>query len=293
MAANRWLGYTVLTCITLVWGTTFTVTKSAMAAVPPLYFLAWRFSFAAVGLLLLNLRSLSSITNSEWQGGLTVGLTMAVGFIAQTVGLVYSTASKGGFITGLAVVLVPLLGALFFRRRPSLWVWGAALVAAVGLGLLSLEFDGGLRLNQGDIWLLACAFSFAFYILFLGIYAPRCRVLVLSFIQVVFVAIVCWLAALALEQPVAIGGTVWLGLAYLALFATVLTTVGQAWGQRMISPERAALVFTLEPVFAAIFAMLLLGERLPPQGVAGSALIMVGIVTAELARGQVKHLETE
>lgn len=293
MKRIRWTGYVVLILTTIVWGTTFTVTKSSMTTVPPLYFLAWRFSFASLALLLLNIRRLGSITRSEWKGGLTLGLTMTAGFVAQTVGLVYSTASKGGFITGLAVVLVPLLGALLFRRRLSPRILCAVLVAATGLALLSLDFDAGLRLNRGDIWLFACALSFALNILFLGIYAPRCRVTVLSFTQVTFVGINCWLATLILEQPVPISGSLWAGIIYLGLFATVFTTIGQAWGQRIINPERAALVFTLEPVFAALFAMVLLGERLSSQGLVGSGLILAGIVIAELASVRGKHVKAE
>lgn len=293
MQKNKWSGYAVLILVTLIWGTTFSVTKSSLEYVPPLYFLAWRFSIAALGLLLISFRQLSSVTRDEVKGGLISGASMAIGYIAQTVGMVYSTAAKAGFITGLAVVLVPLLGAAFYRRRPHFGVYIFAAVAAAGLAFLSLDFSAGFALNRGDLYLFICAVAFAVNILNLAKYAPRCRVLMLTLIQVAFTAIACWIASLLLEAPVSFTGQVWAGLLYLALVGTILTTVGQTWGQRLVSPERAALVFTLEPVFAAIFAYFLLGEELPPLGVVGSGLIMAGIVGAELVGRRVKQPEIE
>lgn len=290
---KRYWGYILLVIITFIWGTTFTVTKSSLATVPPLYFLAWRFSIASLGLLVLNLRQLPTITRDELVGGTVIGASMAVGYITQTVGMVYSTAAKAGFITGLAVVLVPILGAVFFRRRPHIGVYIAAAVAAVGLGMLSLDFSAGIAMNLGDLLLLSCAVAFAFNILNLGRFAPRCRVLMLTLVQVAFTAVCCWVATLYLEEPVPFAGPVWTGLFYLAIVATIFTTAGQTWGQRMVSPERAALVFTLEPVFAAIFAVVLLGESLPPVGILGSILIMVGIIGAEVVprKGKQRAME--
>ena len=280
--------------VTLIWGTTFSVTKSSLDSVPPLYFLAWRFSLAALGLVFLNLRHIPSITRDELIGGIISGASMAIGYIAQTVGMVYSTAAKAGFITGLAVVLVPLFGAVFFRRRPHFAVYIFAAVAAVGLALLSLDFSAGFFVfNQGDLSLFICAVAFAVNILNLAKYAPRCRVLMLTLVQVAFTGIACWAASLLLETPVKFTGQVWAGLLYLAFVGTILTTAGQTWGQRLVSPERAALVFTLEPVFAAVFAFILLGEKLPPLGLVGSVLIMAGIIGAELVGRKVNQPEIE
>ncbi|MTI94916.1 MAG: DMT family transporter [Firmicutes bacterium] len=289
MREKRWMGYAVLIFITLIWGTTFTVTKnSLLAEMPPLYFLAWRFSLATFGLLLLNLRNLPSMNSVELKGGLVTGGLMAMGFVGQTTGMVYTTATKAGFITGLAVVLVPLAGALLFRRRPSFWVFFAAGLAAVGMGLMSLDFEAGWAINRGDVYLLLSAIAFSFYILYVGLYANRVRVGLLALIKVVITAAVCWLATLLFETQVPMAPIIWWSLLYLAFFATVITTVGQTWGQRVVSPERAALIFALEPVFAAVFAMIFLAERLPPLGVAGSVLIMAGIFLAELAPRKVK-----
>jgi drug/metabolite transporter (DMT)-like permease len=241
----------------------------------------------------LNLKQLSTITRDELVGGLVIGSTTALGYIAQTVGMVYSTAAKAGFITGLAVVLVPILGAVFFRRRPHFAVYIFAAVAAVGLGMLSLDFSAGISLSLGDLLLLSCAVAFAINILNLGRFAPRCRVLMLTLVQVAFTALCCWIATLFLEEPVPFTGPVWGGLFYLAIVATIFTMAGQTWGQRLVAPERAALIYTLEPVFAAFFARLLLGETLPATGVLGSILIMAGIIGAELAPGKGKQREME
>lgn len=291
MREKSWVGYGVLILVTLIWGSTFSVTKTALYFVPPLSFLAWRFSLAAVGLILLNAGKLTSATKDELVGGLISGTSLSLGYIAQTVGMVFSTAAKAGFITGLAVVLVPLLGALFFRRRPPAVVYIFAAVAALGLALLSLDFSAGLLPSRGDIYLFFCALAFALNILNLGEYAPRCRVLMLTLVQVTVTAVLCWIASTLLEEQVSLSGQVWAGLFYLAFAGTILTTASQTWAQRIVSPERAALVFTLEPVFAAAFAFFLLEEKLPPQGLGGSALIMVGIIGAEVAmrRGKKKN----
>lgn len=293
MQSKRQIGYSILLAVTLIWGTTFAVTKYSLAQAPPLYYLAWRFSIAALGLAALNCRRLFSFTRAELVGGLVSGLTMALGYITQTVGMVYSTAAKAGFITGLSVVLVPLLGALFYRRRPHASLYGFAGIAATGLALLSLDFSAPFTFNRGDLLLLICALAFALNILNLGKFAPGCRVLMLTLIQVAFTAIACWGASLYWEQPVAFGGSVWAGLFYLALLGTIVTTGGQVWGQQLVPPEKAALIFALEPVFAAAFAFILLGETLPTVALFGSALIMVGIIGAELAPTKVKSRAME
>lgn len=293
MISRSHRGITLLVVVTLIWGTTFTVTKSSLNHVPPLYFLAWRFSIATLGLLILNFRQLLTITRDELVGGLVVGASLALGYITQTVGMVYSTASKAGFITGLAVVLVPILGAVFYRRRPHFGVYIFAGVAAIGLALLSLDFSGGVSLNLGDLLLLTCAVAGAINILNLGRFARRCRALMLTLVQVALTAVCCWIATLLFEEPVPFTGPVWGGLFYLAIVATIFTISGQAWGQRLVSPERVALIYTLEPVFAAVFATLLLGESLPPAGILGSILIMTGIIGAELAprKGKQRAME--
>lgn len=293
MQRKSWMGYAALILVTLIWGTTFSITKSSLASAPPLYFLAWRFSIAAAALLLLNLPLLRTLTRDELTGGLVSGASMAIGYIAQTVGMVYSTAAKAGFITGLAVVLVPLLGALFFRRRPHFGVYIFAAVAAVGLALLSLDFSADFALNPGDLLLFICAVAFAVNILNLAKYAPRCRVLMLTLVQVAVTGIACWLSSMLLEEPASLTCQVWAGLFYLAFIGTILTTAGQTWGQRLVGPERAALVFSLEPVFAAVFAFILLGEKLPPLGLMGSGLIMAGIIGAELVAHRGKQREKE
>lgn len=293
MRDKSWFGYGVLILVTVIWGSTFSVTKSSLDFVPPLYFLTWRFSLATIGLLLLNVRKLASVTKDELVGGLISGTSLAIGYIAQTVGMVFSTAAKAGFITGLAVVLVPLLGAVFFRRRPSVGVYIFAGVAAVGLAFLSLDFSASTTFQRGDLLLFICALAFAVNILNLAKYAPGCRVLMLTLVQVAVTAISCWIASLLLEEPVSLGGHVWAGLFYLAFVGTIFTTACQTWAQRIVSPERAALVFTLEPVFAAVFAFSFLGEKLPSQGLWGCVLIMMGIIGVELAnrRGKQRYLE--
>lgn len=286
-------GFAALLAVTLIWGTTFAVTKSSLSQAPPLYFLAWRFSLAALGLLLLNLRRLPQLSRSELVGGLVSGVSMALGYITQTVGMVYSTAAKAGFITGLSVVLVPLLGAAFYRRRPPTSLYVFAGLSAGGLALLSLDFSAALAFNRGDVFLLICAVAFAINILNLAKYVPQCRILMLTLVQVAFTAVACWGVSFLLETPVAFSGQVWGGLVYLAIAGTIITTGGQAWGLQRVGPEKAALIFALEPVFAAAFSFLFLKESLPATGLVGGLMIVVGIIGAEFTSKEGKDTALE
>jgi len=195
-------------------------------------------------------------------------------------GLRTTTASKAGFLTGLSVVLVPLLSALLLRQFPTLIAWLAAFLATLGLALLSLPV--GQSLAPGDGLVLGCALMFAIHILLVDRYAPRHDPLALSAVQIGPVALLSGLVSLLVEPlPARLSPVVWGALLFTALLATALALVLQVAAQRRTPAHRAALLLTLEPVFA-VFTAYFVGERLTARGLVGCGLILVAMVVAEV-----------
>ena len=277
------LGVFTLVLITLVWGTTFVIVKETVATVSPALLLALRFTVAA--LLFAFVRP----SKKAVVPGLILGVLSFLGFATQTLGLVSTTASKAAFITGLSVILTPLFSALWFRHNVPARAYLAAAVALVGLGLMSLTGVQGV--TKGDVWILGTAVFYAFYILYLGEVAPKYGALELSAVQFWPMALLAWVWALPQLGQVSklSAGSIW-SIVYLGAVATALVSVLQVRAQRVVNAHVAALIFVLEPVFAALFAYLLLGERLGVWGWVGAGLVGVAMLLSEL---KTLPLETE
>lgn len=274
------VGSLTLVLITLIWGSTFVVVKETVESVAPPLLLALRFSVAA--LLLAWVRP----SRGALVPGLILGVLSFAGFATQTLGLVSTTASKAAFITGLSVILTPLFSALWFRYRgfrhsvPAR-AYLAALVALSGLGLMS--FTGPLGVTTGDLWVLGTAVFYAFYIIYLGEVAPRYGALELSAAQFWPMAALAWLWALPQLGDISSLSMGSVGsIVYLGAVATALVSWLQVRAQRVVSAHTAALIFVLEPVFAAVFAYALLGEALGLWGWVGAALVGAAMLLSEL-----------
>ena len=273
----RFVATSTLVLITLIWGSTFVVVKETVATVPPSLLLALRFSVAALLFAWVRPR------RAALRPGLVLGVLAFLGFATQTLGLVSTTASKAAFITGLSVILTPLFSALWFRHSVPVRAYLAAAVALFGLGLMS--FTGVQGVSVGDVWVLGTAVCYAFYILYLGEVAPKHGALELSAVQFWPMALLAWVWAVPqLGQVSLSAGSVW-SIVYLGVAATALVSVLQVWAQRVVSAHVAALVFVLEPVFAAVFAYVLLGEALGVWGWVGAGLVGVAMLLSELRLG--------
>src|SRR5947207_3519224 len=273
-----------------VWGSSFAVLRGLMggAAATPLALVAVRMALAT-GLLLLFMAAfrradLRALRGTLLRDGLFCGALLGIGFLLQTEGLQRTTASRSGFLTGLLVVTVPLLEFALFRKRPP---WPALLgvaLAFTGLSTLSAPWaDASQATLLGDWLTVGCAIVFAGHIIALGRLAPRHPVLPMLLLQL---ATVCALAAafgpLVEAQHFATAqARLWLALLYLALFATLLAFGIQTWAQKILPPVRVALISSLEPVFAALWAALLIGERLSGRELFGGALIILGVAVGE------------
>ena len=278
---SRFQADITLVFITLIWGSTFVVVKSALSSVGPFTFVAWRFTVATLVLLFLFRRRLQRLAVREARAGAVIGVWLALGYILQTIGLQYTTTGKAGFITGLSVVLVPALAALLLRQPPGLAATLGVVLATVGLGFLTL--DASLRPAPGDLWVLGCAVAFALHILSVSHFAPRYDPLRLTVVQIATVALLSLAAAFAFEVPsLRLPAPTWGSIVFTALAATVLTLSLQNSVQPFTTPTHTALIFSLEPVFAALFGWWWAGEVLGPKELVGCALILAGMVVAEL-----------
>lgn len=272
---NRAVGVGLLLLVTLIWGTTFAVIKESLELVPASLFLALRFSAAALALVWVR------PTPGLWRWGLILGVVMFLSYGSQTVGLLYTSASKAAFITALSVVLVPMLTGLLKRSWLPARVWIAAGLALAGLGLMTLTDVSGI--NVGDVIIVGTAFAYACHILLIDRAIREQPPLQLAAAQLWPVAALCWLWALPEVQRIPeLPGSVWLSIIYLAVVATALVLVLQNVAQRVVPPHTAALVFVLEPVFAAFFGWLLLGEQLGALGWLGGGLVLAGMLVGEL-----------
>ncbi|AFV76901.1 putative permease, DMT superfamily [Thermus oshimai JL-2] len=266
------LGLLALNLLTLLWGTTFVVVKGAVGEMAPSLLVFLRFLVASLFFLPIALR----LPKGVWGAGLELSFWLLLGYASQAVGLLHTSASRSAFITALNVVLVPLLLGLVGRRL-GLPVWLSALLALLGVGLLSYD-PKQPPLNVGDLWTLLTALTYALYIVRLEVYAKAFPSLPLTAVQVLGTTLLALLWVLW-EGP-ALHGVPWGAVLYLGVVATALTTWLQTWGQRYVPAPQAAVLYTLEPVWATLFAFLLLGERLGPSGALGALLVVLATLLA-------------
>lgn len=273
--------------ISFIWGATFVVIKSALTDVSPLVFILLRFALASLLLLILLRRRASLRQAGLVKAGALVGFFLCAGYIFQTVGLLHTTATKSAFITALSVALVPLTLVVVLRRR-----LGAGAVVGAGLAVVGLYFltvpAGELTMARGDLITFVCALAFAAHIVAVGHYAPRFGYAGLAVSQVgaafVVAAVVLPLAAVAgWEIPRLVWTPRVLGaLVVTAVFATALAFAVQSWAQQFTSPTHTAILYSLEPVFAALTSYVVFAERLSGRGWLGAGLILAGVLVAEL-----------
>jgi drug/metabolite transporter (DMT)-like permease len=272
----------LLVIVTLIWGATFVVVKGALRDASPLPFLAVRFTLA--GVLLVLLMGRGQADRQALVPGFVLGIFLFAGYLFQTTGLLYTTPSKSAFITGSAVILVPFMQVLHgFRLR-------AATIAGALLGLAGIYFlvlPSGLRaVNRGDILTLFCALSFAVHIVLVGNYTRRFSFRHLVPVQILAVGLLA-AAALPLKPDFRLVWTVGLVLALLltATLATGFAFAVQNWAQQFTPPAHTALIFALEPVFAALTSRLAMGEKFGGKVFLGAALILAGMIVSEIWGG--------
>jgi len=277
---RRFTAIAALLLTTFFWGITFTIVKDAIARVDVFVFLAQRFFAATAVILLLCLAGRRRLTVQALRHGAILGFFLFASYGFQTMALQFTTASNTGFLTGLSVVLVPLLGAWFFRHTIAPGVRLGVALALPGLFLLCT--NGALVFNVGDLLAAVCAVCISLHLILTGSYARESDVFWLTTVQLGTVTLLSLGAATAAGKPVLSWHTeaLW-ALVICALFATVFAFLVQTAVQRVITPSQTALMFCLEPVFAALYAFWAAGERLGGYGYLGALLILAGMVISE------------
>ena len=286
-ARSRLVATLLLVSITSVWGSTFYLIRDVVRVLPPTDFLAVRFTIAAAAMVAVFWRQLLAVRRRELRIGVGLGILYATAQILQTVGLAHTEASRSGFITGTYVVLTPIFGAILLRDRIPRSTWLAVLMATAGLATLSLNgFGPGLGSSAGfgfgeGVTLLAAA-VYALHIIGLGRYSSPASAAGLSTVQMITIAVVSLIAATpgGIELPSGRGG--WTSVLYMALIGGAVAIWAQTWAQSHLTATRAAIVMTLEPVFAAAFAVALGGESMTLRMMLGGAMVLAAMYTVEL-----------
>ncbi|MDF2627261.1 MAG: permease of drug/metabolite transporter superfamily [Symbiobacteriaceae bacterium] len=297
MRIQAWMADLLLILVTAFWGATFPVVKNATdlgaGGVPTYWFLAARFTLAAVLLATFFWRKLAAAPLRTWAAGALVGLFLFSGYALQTFGLALTSSAKAGFITGLCVVLVPVLAVIWLKRKPQPQAWLGVGTATAGLALLSLNAD--LVPTYGDLLVFLCAVGFALHIAAVSRYAGPHDPTALAVIQIGTAAVLSWALHLLDKGTVTPGvsGVVWWGgpanvvMAWLVcgVLATAVAFLLQNVLQPYTTPTHTALIFSAEPVWGAIFSYILLGETLTLRGYIGAGLILAGMLLAEIPLG--------
>ena len=282
--ASHWIADAVLLGVSVFWGTSFAIIKEALGETTPANLLFIRFFFSCLLLLPVGWTRRKTFSGEFLKPGVIIGFLLFTAFFTQAWGLVFTTASRSGFITGLSVILVPLLAILVLRQMPARSAMVGAALAFCGLYLLtSADQAQALSFNWGDLLTLICAFFWAGHILALGRYSPEGDTFWLTFIQLSTSCIgsLGWVVLsgdLNLRLPPGVYGAAF----YLALTCTVLAYLGQTWAQARTTPTRTAIILSMEPVFAVLFAWFWLGEKMGMWGWMGAGSILAGILLAEL-----------
>jgi len=274
--------------ITAAWGSTFFLIKDLLERVPTLDFLGVRFAIAAVALVLVAPRALGRLSREARRHAVVLGLLYGLGQILQTAGLAHTPASVSGFITGLYVVATPLFAAVLLHTRITWLTWAAVMLAVIGLAVLTLD---GLSVGYGEALTFVAAMLYALHIVGLGAWSTATDAMGLAILQLIVIAVVCLVCTAPDGIVLPDRASDWASLLYMALIPGALGIVGQTWAQAHLPPTRTAIVMSMEPVFAAFFAVLLGGESLTSRMLLGGVFVVAAMLVVEL--GPRRHVEGE
>jgi len=285
-----------LVLMTIIWGGTFVIVKESLNDISSMLFIAIRFAIASSILFLLLFIKKVKLDKKTILPGIILGVFLFSGFFFQTIGLKLTTATKSGFITGTLIVFIPFVQIMVEKKFPTK---GALLgISLVFLGMMFLSSGGssittfiselGTSFNLGDALTLICAVFFAVHVVYIDVYSPKYNFWLLLTTQLTTVAVLGFTASLFFSgfsiEAIHIDLTKYLvfGLLYTSLLATLVNVGLQTRFQKVVSPTKAGIIYSFEPIFAALFAFFLLGEKISNFGLLGCALIFLGLIVAEL-----------
>jgi drug/metabolite transporter (DMT)-like permease len=278
---KKYLAQILLVFVTLIWGATFIMVKDALNDAGPFAFGTLRFTIAGILTLVIVNKSIFTLTKTEIIGGLICGFCLFCGYAFQNFGLMQTSASKSAFITSVSVLMVPIILYLFNIQKVKMKVWFAVVLATIGLYIL-LDPRGGM-INWGDILTFGCAMGFAVHIIFQGYYVKKnVRVLPFFLVQAWVVVGLSFINSLLFEPIFAIWSPRLISaLLVTGIAATFIAILLMIWAQQILNPSETAIIFSLEPVFATVFAIIFAGEILGLWGYIGGGLIVLAVAYGE------------
>lgn len=293
---KKYTGEIALLFNTLIWGGTFALIKNAFTDISPLLFLGLRFSIAALIFLPFVYASLKKTNKPTLIAGAVLGFFYFTGFAAQTLGLNLTTATKSGFITGTFVVFIPILQLIIEKRKPKWFNILSVFLVLIGLIMLSSKGENaidfikqlGSDFNLGDLLTLLCAILFAFQVVYVDVFTKKYEYLPMVFVQLLITGlggfILSFIFSISTLETVkfTFNTTVITAILYTAIFASIIATVIQLKFQKFVSPTKAGIIFSIEPIFAAVFAYFLLSEKISNFGLVGCLLIFIGLIVSEI-----------
>ena len=267
--------------VTFIWGLTFILVKEALNDAAPFSFTALRFALATFFTLLIVNKKIITTTRHEFVGGILCGFFLFLGYTFQNFGLMNTTATKSAFITSVSILIVPFLLVAMNIQKVKLRIWVAVVLATLGLYLLILP--GGKGINIGDVITFGCAINFALHIITQDNYLKKkIRLLHFFCIQLAFVTLISFFHAQVFEPEAIIwSGRLTFAIIITGVFATFIAFLIMIWAQKILNPSETAIIFALEPVAAALFAMVFAGEILGLWGWIGGGLICLAVVYGE------------
>lgn len=269
-----------LLAVTATWGSTFFLIKDLLDRVPVLDFLALRFAVATVALVVMFPRALGRLSAAARRQAAVLGLLYGVAQILQTAGLASTPASVSGFITGMYVICTPLLAAPLLKHRIGPMTWAAVLLAFSGLAVLTLS---GFSIGYGEALTLVAAVLYALHIVGLGAWSTSSDAIGMTIVQLGVIAVICLVATAPDGVVLPDRPADWASVLYMAVFAAALALAAQTWAQAHLSPTRSAIIMSMEPVFAALFAVLLGGEDATLRMLVGGSMVLTAMLVVEIA----------
>jgi drug/metabolite transporter (DMT)-like permease len=265
--------------LTASWGSTFFLIKDLLDRLPVLDFLALRFAIAAAVLFLVFPRAVRRLSRTSARGAVVLGLLYGVAQILQTTGLAHTPASVSGFITGLYVVCTPLFAAVLLKQRIGLMTWAAVALALAGLGVLTLS---GFSVGFGEALTFVSALLYALHIVGLGAWSTAREAMGMTIVQLLVITVVCLVVTAPDGIVLPSTGADWLAVVYMAVVPAALALAGQTWAQAHLAPTRSAIIMSMEPVFAALFAIALGGEHMTVRIAVGGLMVLTAMLVVEV-----------
>lgn len=293
---KRYLGESALLLNTLIWGGTFALIKNALSDISPLLFLGIRFFIAAILLYPFIHYTLKKMDKNTFIAGSVLGIFYFLGFATQTVGLNFTTATKSGFITGTFVVIIPILQTIIERKKPRWYNIVSIVFVMIGLVFLSSRGDNlfqfinelGSDFNIGDFLTLLCAILFAFQVVYVDVFTKKYDYMPMVFIQLVITGLGGFLGSVILSSvgleiiKFNLNTNVVFAIVYTSVFASIIATILQLKFQKVVTPTKAGIIYSFEPIMAAVLAFFILGEKISKFGLLGGVFILIGLLLSEI-----------